>query len=158
MKYMSSDIRSFLKSDNVIINLDASCKRSVLKQLAAHASKTLGLDETQLLDSLLEREQLGSTGIGRGVAVPHARTGVKEMQGVLARIHHPVDFDSIDDKPVDIVFLLLAPERADADHLKALSRVARLLRSEQVLDALRGAADVAAMYEIAVGDADAQAA
>ncbi|WOI52895.1 PTS sugar transporter subunit IIA [Parvularcula sp. LCG005] len=155
---MSSEIRSFLSSENVIVSMEASCKRSVLKQLAAHAQKTMGLDETSLLDSLLEREQLGSTGIGRGVAVPHARAEISQMRGIFARLAQPVDFDSIDDRPVDLVFLLLAPERADADHLKALSRVARLLRSDEVQDAMRGAADAEALYAIAVGDADAQAA
>ena len=155
---MPNEIRSFLAPEDVLIDLDASCKRSALRQLSAHAAAATGLDQNALLDSLLEREQLGTTGIGRGVAVPHARTSLPRMQGVLARLASPIDFDSIDDRPVDIIFLLLAPEQANAEHLKALSRIARLVRAERVQEAMRGATTAEALFALAVGDADAEAA
>ncbi len=155
---MTYDIESFLAPENVLVGVQAGCKRSVLKQMAAHAAKTLGIDDKGLLDALLEREQLGSTGIGRGVAVPHGRTDLRELRGILARLDTPVDFEAVDDHPVDLVFMLLAPHQADGEHLKALSRVARLLRSEQVQRAMRGASTAEALHAIAIGGPDAEAA
>ncbi len=155
---MPNDIQSFLQPQNVIVGLDVGCKRSALKKLACHASKTMGLGEEPLYEALMERERLGTTGIGLGVAVPHARADLGKMQGILARLSSPVDFDSIDARPVDLIFLLLAPEAASAEHLKALSRVARLVRAPETQEAMRGAADAAALYAIAIGDKDAEAA
>lgn len=155
---MPNEIDSFLDPRNVIVGLEASCKRSALEKLALHARDTMGLDQTGLLDTLLEREQLGTTGIGSGVAVPHARAELGQLKGVLARLASPIDFDAIDARPVDLIFLLVAPEAASAEHLKALSRVARLVRAESTQEAMRGATDAASLYAIAVGAANAQAA
>lgn len=155
---MSNEIESFLDPENVLVGLEANCKRMALKKLSEHASKTMGLNCTTLLETLLEREQLGTTGIGRGIAVPHARADLPKMRGILARLAQPIDFDAIDDRPVDLVFLLLAPEAASAEHLKALSRIARFVRSEGVQSAMRGATDAQALYAIATGETDAEAA
>jgi len=127
----------------------ASGKKSLLAELAAKAAPLFKLDERRLFDRLLERERLGSTGIGGGIAIPHGRMpGLDKPVGLFARLGHPVDFDSIDERPVDIVFLLLAPEGAGADHLKALARVARVLRTDSVAESLRRANDPARLYSI----------
>lgn len=155
---MSNEIQSFLDASNVIVGLEANCKRGLLKTLSEHAAKRFHLDETALLDSLLEREHLGSTGIGHGVAIPHARADLPKLTGIMARLAKPIDFDAIDDRPIDIVFLLVAPEKADGDHLKALSRITRLVRDASVQKAMRGASDVETLYAIATGERDAKAA
>ncbi|MEM9989783.1 MAG: PTS sugar transporter subunit IIA, partial [Pseudomonadota bacterium] len=98
---MTNDISQFLTAQNTILNLNTGCKRGALKELSLYAAKQLDLDPDHLLQILLEREQLGTTGIGRGVAVPHARVDVKELTGFLAKLSKPVDFDAIDDEPVD---------------------------------------------------------
>src|SRR6185369_9598390 len=98
----------------------------------------LKLDERRLFDRLLERERLGSTGIGGGIAIPHGRLpALAKPSGLFARLVHPIDFNAIDERPVDIVFLLIAPEGAGADHLKALARVSRLLRDRSLVEKLR---------------------
>ena len=140
------------------MGVDSSCKRSVLKTLSDMAAHRLGVKSSGLLESLIERERLGSTGIGHGIAVPHARAETESLRGFMMRLRAPVDFDSVDDRPVDLVFLLVAPQAANTEHLKALSRIARLCREERMQKAMRGAADAAALYAIAVGDADAAAA
>ena len=155
---MVSDIQSFLTVSNVLVDLDAACKRGVLKEMSAHAAAAFDLNADVLLDRLHEREQLGTTGIGDGVAVPHARTELTGLHGILARLKHPVDFDAVDDRPVDLVFMLLAPEQAEAEHLKALSKIARLVRERSVRHAMRGAQDAQALYAIAVGNPNAEAA
>ena len=135
--------------DAVLASVKASGKKALLAELAARAASMLKLDERRLFDRLLERERLGSTGIGGGIAIPHGRMlGLDKPVGLFARLGHPVDFDSIDERPVDTVFLLLAPEGAGADHLKALARVSRLVRAPQVSERLRTAHDGAAIYAI----------
>src|SRR5690606_16660057 len=105
------------------------------------AAALTGEPERAIFNVLLERERLGSTGVGRGVAIPHGKLpGIEGLFGLLARLHAPVPFDAVDEAPVDIVFLLLAPETAGADHLKALSRVSRILRDRAVCDGIRAAA------------------
>ena len=129
--------------------LRASSKKKVLQQLAAHAAGLTGVKESEILNALLEREKLGSTGVGHGVAIPHARLeSIKCVYGVFARLVEPVDFDSVDDRPVDLVFLLLAPKDASVDHLKALHRVSRLLREKPLRTKLRGARDAGALYAL----------
>jgi PTS system nitrogen regulatory IIA component len=99
----------------------------------------------------MEREQLGSTGVGRGVAIPHGKIeGVPAITGLLVKLDQPIDFEAVDDQPVDLLFVLLAPADATAAHLKALARVSRLLRDEHVREALRGAETTEAMFAIAV--------
>jgi len=133
----------------VIAALKANSKKQTLQLLAQKAADVTGLKEGTILEGLLERERLGSTGVGNGIAIPHAKlTGIDRLYGIFARIDHPVDFDSIDDHPVDLVCLLIAPEGAGADHLKALARVSRLLRDKGTCEKLRGATDADALYAL----------
>jgi nitrogen PTS system EIIA component len=135
--------------DAVLASVKASGKKALLAELAARAASMLKLDERRLFDRLLERERLGSTGIGGGIAIPHGRmSSLGEPRGLFARLAHPIDFDSIDERPVDIVFLLVAPEGAGADHLKALARIARLLRDQDVAKKLRASRDAQAIYSV----------
>jgi PTS system nitrogen regulatory IIA component len=107
------------------------------------------LSEREVFDTVLQRERLGSTGVGNGIAIPHGKiNSVKRIAGVFAQLETPVDFEALDDQPVDIVFLLLAPENAGADHLKALSRIARMLRDPERIAKLRTAHDASLIYEL----------
>ena len=139
-------IVDILRLDSIICDAEAGSKKQLLELLAELAAKKTGLDERLVLDALIERERLGTTGIGRGVALPHTRlTALKRIFCAFIRTK-PVDFESVDDKPVDLVFLLLVPEEAGADHLKALARLSRLLRNESVATALRQAKDPQSIY------------
>ncbi len=145
--------------DAVLACVKASGKKALLADLAAKAAQLYKLDERRLFDRLLERERLGSTGIGGGIAIPHGRMpGLAKPVGLFARLGHPVDFDSIDERPVDSVFLLLAPEGAGADHLKALARVSRLLRDRGLVDKLRATENADALYALLVETLPAQSA
>lgn len=145
------ELEELLSADGVIPNLKARCKRDVLAALAERASELVGTPAETIRETLQEREQLGSTGVGKGVAIPHGKIdGLSRVVGLLARLDTPVDFDAVDDQPVDLVFLLLAPTNASAAHLKALARVSRLLRDEDVRQALRGAKTAEALFAIAV--------
>jgi PTS system nitrogen regulatory IIA component len=145
--------------DAVLACVKASGKKALLAELAAKAATLYKLDERRLFDRLLERERLGSTGIGGGIAIPHGRmAGIAKPVGLFARLGHPVDFDSIDERPVDTVFLLLAPEGAGADHLKALARVSRLLRDRSLVDKLRATESADALYALLVETLPAQSA
>ncbi|SJZ92002.1 PTS IIA-like nitrogen-regulatory protein PtsN [Enhydrobacter aerosaccus] len=137
--------------DAVLACVKASGKKALLAELASRAASLYKLDERRLFDRLLERERLGSTGIGGGIAVPHARmAGLTTPVGLFARLGQPVDFDAIDERPVDIMFLLVAPEGAGADHLKALARVSRLLRDRALVDKLRATDSADALYALLV--------
>ena len=132
--------------DAVLASVKASGKKALLAELASRAATVFKLDDRRLFDRLLERERLGSTGIGGGIAIPHARlTTLTKPVGLFARLAGPVDFESIDERPVDIVFLLVAPEGAGADHLKALARVSRLLRDRALVEKLRATESADAM-------------
>ena len=129
--------------------MKASGKKALLAELASRGATLLGVEERLLFDRLLERERLGSTGIGGGIAIPHARlASVAQPRGLFARLGHPVAFDAIDDRPVDLVFLLVAPEGAGADHLKALARVSRLLRDRGLVEKLRATESAEALYAL----------
>ncbi|MBP7064626.1 PTS IIA-like nitrogen regulatory protein PtsN [Ferrovibrio sp.] len=143
------EISELLSPDGIVANLKANSKKQALQELAARASRLTGLHERQIFDTLLERERLGTTGVGNGIAIPHGRlAGLPKLHGLFARVERPIDFDSIDEMPVDLVFLLLAPESAGADHLKALARVSRLLRDKAICEKLRGADSADAMYAL----------
>jgi PTS system nitrogen regulatory IIA component len=117
--------------------------------LAARAARLTGKDERIIFDVLLERERLGTTGVGNGIAIPHGKLpGLPRLYGMFARLDTPVDFDAIDDQPVDLIFLLLAPETAGADHLKALARVSRLLRDKGLCEKLRGSDNRDALFAL----------
>jgi PTS system nitrogen regulatory IIA component len=145
--------------DAVLACVKASGKKALLAELSAKAAHLYKLDERRLFDRLLERERLGSTGIGGGIAIPHGRmAGLSKPVGMFARLAHGVDFDSIDERPVDTVFLLLAPEGAGADHLKALARVSRLLRDRGLVDKLRATESADALYALLIETLPAQSA
>ena len=133
----------------VIASLKAKTKKQLLQELAARAARLTGVEERYIFDTLLQRERLGSTGLGQGVAIPHCKLqGLKRIVGVFARVAEPVDFDAVDGEKVDVVFLLLAPEGAGADHLKALARISRLLREGHAVDKLRASKDASALYAV----------
>ncbi len=142
----------------VISPLRANGKKQALQELAQHAATLTGLPDRELFEALLQRERLGSTGIGEGIAIPHGRMpGIDRLVGLFAKTEKPIDFDALDGQPVDIIFVLIAPEGAGADHLKALARVARVLRNQSVLDQVRKVRDPAAIYAI-LAESAAQAA
>jgi PTS system nitrogen regulatory IIA component len=123
------DLSDLIDVPAIMPALRANSKKQLLQLLAEKAAQVTGLPEREIFDTILQRERLGSTGVGNGIAIPHGKlAGVKRITGVFARLESPVDFEALDDQPVDLVFLLLAPEGAGADHLKALSRIARVLR------------------------------
>jgi PTS system nitrogen regulatory IIA component len=137
----------------------ASTKRQALSLVAETAARRFGLDSGEVLEALLAREQAGSTGVGSGVAVPHARLpGLDRMRGVFIRLEAPVDFDSVDGQPVDLLFALLAPPDAGSEHLRALARVSRLLRQSQLREQLRQARTVDALYALLAQPASPSAA
>ncbi|QDO98080.1 PTS IIA-like nitrogen regulatory protein PtsN [Ferrovibrio terrae] len=143
------EIFQLLSPDGVMANLKANSKKQSLQELSARAAKITGQHERAIFDTLLERERLGTTGVGNGIAIPHGRLpGLDKLYGLFARVERPIDFDSIDEMPVDLIFLLLAPESAGADHLKALARVSRLLRDKGVCEKLRGAESADAIYAL----------
>ncbi len=145
--------------DAVLASAKATGKKALLAELANRASGLFDVDERKLFDRLLERERLGSTGIGGGIAIPHGRlSSMAKPMGVFARMAHPVDFDAIDERPVDIVFLLVTPEGAGADHLKALARVSRLLRDRSLVEKLRATENAEALYALLVETVQAQSA
>jgi nitrogen PTS system EIIA component len=143
------ELGDLIKLEAVVPSLKAQNKKQVLEELAAKAASMTGLPAREIFESLLQRERLGSTGVGRGIAIPHARVGdLKSIFSLFARLETPVDFDSLDEEPVDLIFLLLAPEHAGADHLKALARISRLLREPQSIEKLRASHDRAALYAV----------
>jgi len=117
--------------------------------LADQAAEALEINQREIFDTLLQRERLGSTGVGHGIAIPHGKlNSIDGIFSLFARLETPIDFDSIDDEPVDLIFLLLAPESAGADHLKALARISRLLRDPAAVEKLRASHDQDALYSV----------
>jgi PTS system nitrogen regulatory IIA component len=153
------EIADLLSPDAVLAHVKATTKKQVLQEMAHKAAMLTQLPERRIFETLTEREKLGSTGMGQGIAIPHGRVpGVEKMTGLFAQLDHPVDFDSMDDQPVDLVFLLLAPEGAGADHLKALARVSRLLRNQAMCEKLRAAPQAATLFALLTEPSAAQAA
>ncbi|MDQ0315157.1 PTS IIA-like nitrogen regulatory protein PtsN [Amorphus orientalis] len=143
------ELNDLLSLEGVVPALKAQSKKQVLQELAAKAATQTGLPEREIFETLLHRERLGSTGVGDGIAIPHGKlVPLKKIVGVFARLERPVEFDALDEQPVDLVFLLLAPEGAGADHLKALARIARVLRQGETADKLRASRDPAALYAL----------
>jgi len=143
------EICDLLSTESVVSIVRASSKKQALQELAAHAAKISGQNDRAIFDILLERERLGTTGIGRGVAIPHGKLPeLNRLYGVFAKFERPIDFDSVDDQAVDMVFLLLAPEDAGADHLKALARISRMFRDPDMCNKLRGAKDDDALCKL----------
>ena len=143
------NISDLLAPDAVIPALKVQNKKQLLQELAARAALQTRLPEKRIFETLIERERLGTTGVGQGIAIPHGRMGdVTRITSVFARLEGGLDYEAVDGQPVDLVFTLLAPENAGADHLKALARVSRLLRNQQTCDKLRAANSAEAIYAI----------
>jgi PTS system nitrogen regulatory IIA component len=143
------EITDLLTPGSVIAALKAQGKKQLLQELAARAAPLTQLPERRIFETLSERERLGTTGVGQGIAIPHGRlNGLDKITGLFARLETPIDYDAVDNQPVDLVFLLLAPEQAGADHLKALARVSRLLRNQTICEKLRAASKSEALYAI----------
>lgn len=143
------DLSDLLSPDAVLPSLKAKSKKQALQELAHKAAALTGLKEQDILETMLQRERLGSTGVGRGIAIPHGRiASLKSIVSVFARLEDPIEFDALDSEPVDLIFLLLAPEHAGADHLKALARISRLLREPAAAEKLRTSKDRAALYSV----------
>jgi PTS system nitrogen regulatory IIA component len=138
-----------LTPDLILPALKASNKKQVLQELSRRAAEVTGLDEAAILAVLTERERLGSTGIGQGIAIPHGKLqGLTRVYAIFARLDRPVQFDAIDERPVDLVFLLLAPPDAGADHLKTLAKVSRLLRNGETCEKIRGSSTADAIHAL----------
>lgn len=156
------NISDLLAPGAVLAALKVQGKKQLLQEVAARAAIITQLPERRIFEILVERERLGTTGVGQGVAIPHGRlSDVKTIHGVFAQLDSPIDYDSVDGQPVDLIFMLLAPSGAGADHLKALARVSRLLRNQQTCEKLRAARSAEALYAILTqpsGSAGAQAA
>ncbi|MGE5147019.1 MAG: PTS IIA-like nitrogen regulatory protein PtsN [Candidatus Eiseniibacteriota bacterium] len=143
------EVADLLSPDGVVPNLRVTSKKQALQELARRASELSGASERAIFDVLLERERLGTTGVGNGIAIPHGKlAGLTRLYGMFARLEQPIPFEAIDEQPVDLIFLLLAPEGAGADHLKALARVSRLLRDRGICDKLRGTDKADAIYAL----------
>ena len=154
-----TDLSDLIGREAVLGSLKANSKKKVLQDLSVPAAKLTGLSERQIFETVLQRERLGSTGVGNGVAIPHGKLAdIERLTGVFARLDKPVDFDAIDGEPVDLVFLLLAPEDAGADHLKALSRIARTLRDPERVERLRSTTDPDALVAVLSDPGRSQAA
>ena len=147
------DIGDLLAPQGVVLRGGASSKRQALHAVAEAAAQALGLDEGRVFDALLEREALGSTGLGSGVAVPHARlSGIERVTGVFVRLDTPVAYDAVDDRPVDLMFALFAPPKDGAEHLRALAAGSRALRSSELREQLRQARTTDAVRALFVRD------
>ncbi|MCX7339768.1 MAG: PTS IIA-like nitrogen regulatory protein PtsN [Hyphomicrobiales bacterium] len=142
-------LHDLLTPDSIISPLKANGKKQALQDIAQRAAAITGLSEREIFETLLQRERLGSTGIGDGIAIPHGRSArLDRLRGLFVRLEKPIDFEALDGQPVDILFVLLAPEGAGADHLKALARVARVLRDRSTLERIRRAHDASAVFAI----------
>src|SRR5436853_7438785 len=139
-----------LVAQNAIVPaLKVNGKKQAIQELAGRAAKLTGQNERLIFETRMQREKLGSTGIGNGIAIPHGKLPkLEKLVGLFARLDRPIDFESLDGQAVDLIFLLLAPETAGADHLKALARVARLLREAEVARKLRDSHDAEALYAV----------
>ncbi|WP_342359842.1 PTS IIA-like nitrogen regulatory protein PtsN [Terrarubrum flagellatum] len=152
-------LNDLLSPQAVVPQLKAANKKQAIQQIAAQAAELWSLPEREVFESLLQRERLGSTGIGNGIAIPHGKLPVVVRPvGLFARLEKPIDFEAVDGEPVDLMFLLLAPEEAGADHLKALARVARVLRDATVTAQLRSTRDAAALHALLTQQATPHAA
>lgn len=153
------DLSDLITPYGVLPSLKAANKKQALQILSERAADLTGLSSVEIYNTLIQRERLGSTGVGSGIAIPHGKLpNLKHAVGVFARLDEPIEFESIDEEPVDIIMLLLAPETAGADHLKALARISRLLREPKSVEKLRGCRDRAAIYAVLTEKAASHAA
>jgi nitrogen PTS system EIIA component len=153
------DIGDLLGPGSVIAALKGSGKKQILQELSRRAATLTGLNERAIFDTLWERERLGSTGMGMGTAIPHGKiAGLAQPTGLFARLEKPIEFEAVDERPVDLIFVLLTPEGAGADHLKALARVSRLFRDRAMCEKLRGTDNVDALTALLTDRAASHAA
>ncbi|MCZ2327946.1 PTS IIA-like nitrogen regulatory protein PtsN [Bartonella sp. F02] len=145
------NLSELISPESIIPAVKANSKKQVLRILSEKAAEVTGLDKHIVFNTILQREKLGSTGIGNGIAIPHGKLpGINKIVSIFARLETPVDFETLDDEPIDLVFLLLAPEYTGADHLKALSQIARVLRYSDVVQQLRNTRDANALYALLI--------
>ena len=143
------EIAEMISPSSVVANLRVTSKKQALQELAKKAAEVTGQPERAIFEVLIERERLGTTGVGNGIAIPHGKLpGLDRLYGLFARLDTPIEFDAIDEQPVDLICLLLAPETAGADHLKALARISRLLRDGTICKKLRGSETPDAIYAL----------
>lgn len=143
------ELADILAERAVFCYTDVKTKRQLFEDLAKKAAELTGHPADEILAAIAGREELGSTGLGNGIAIPHGKiAGLEGVTAIFARLDQPIDFDAVDDEPVDLIVMLLAPAGAGADHLKALSRVARLLRTESVVEELRQMTDPAQLHAL----------
>jgi nitrogen PTS system EIIA component len=153
------EISELLTPRSVVAQLRVTGKKQVLQEIARRAAATTGINERRIYEVLSERERLGTTGIGRGVAVPHGKLAeLRRVYGLFARLDRPIAFEAIDNQPVDLVFVLLAPLDAGAEHLKALAMVSRLLRDRTICEKLRGTDNPDALYALLTDRTESHAA
>jgi len=143
------DLGNLISREGIIPLMKAKSKKQVLQELSRKAAELTCLDQRDIFETLLQREKLGSTGVGHGIAIPHGKmAGLKHITGLFTRLDTPIDFEAIDDEPVDLIFVLLAPESAGADHLKALARISRLMREPAAIEKLRASKNAMAIYSV----------
>ncbi|MEM6712396.1 MAG: PTS IIA-like nitrogen regulatory protein PtsN [Pseudomonadota bacterium] len=153
------DLSDLVAPEAVFASLKATSKKQALQTLSSKAADLTGLSERDIFSTLLERERLGSTGVGHGVAIPHAKLeGLDRVVGLFARTNTPLDFEALDEQPVDLLFVLLAPEGSGADHLKALARIARVLRDEVLADKIRSTDHATGIYAVLTSGSQSNAA
>lgn len=156
---MGMDLSDLVAPEGVTASLKATSKKQALQMLASKAAELTGQAEREIFTTLLERERLGSTGVGHGVAIPHGKLpGLDRVVGLFARVNTPLDFEALDDQPVDLLFVLLAPEGSGADHLKALARIARVLRDEVMAEKIRSTDHASGIYSVLTGGSQEDAA
>lgn len=153
------DMDDLISPNGIVANLKAKSKKQALQELAKKAAELTGQPERSIFEVLIERERLGTTGVGHGIAIPHGKLPeLDQLYTLFARLETPIDFDAIDEQPVDLICVLLAPEAAGADHLKALARVSRLLRDRSICEKLRGTDSAEAIHAVLTESAASHAA
>ncbi|WP_182084481.1 PTS IIA-like nitrogen regulatory protein PtsN [Aureimonas sp. ME7] len=153
------ELSELIEEGAILPSLRAHSKKQVLQDLCERAATLTGLEARDVFETVVARERLGSTGIGNGIAIPHGKlVGLPRIRGVFARLAKPIDFEALDDQPVDLVFLLIAPEGSGADHLKALSKIARLLRDPRRISELRASRDAGSLHHLITQSAPPHAA
>ncbi len=153
------ELSELINSDSIVATLKVGSKKQALQELAQIAESVTGISSRDIFGTVLQRERLGSTGVGQGIAIPHGKLdGLDRLFAIFARLDTPIGFDAMDDQPVDLIFMLLAPESAGADHLKALARISRTLRDPSITQKLRDSASKAEIYTILTQPATSHAA
>ena len=152
-------LSKILDQKSVTLVTNVTSKKRLFQEIANHISLKCGLKVDEVFNALQEREQLGPTGMGNGIAIPHARLKVvNKIMGMFIKLSKPIDFDAVDRQRVDLIFVIIAPSDGGVDHLKALAKVSRLLRNQNICAKLRSAEDISTLYTILTQDMDIKAA